>query len=293
VGLADVTACSGAVAGWADAAGEGLSGNVFVHDTLGGVDGISYLGKAVPVSYEQLLHRPGLPEQFRTLRLSFVADGVLVKEVEFEYGGSVSLRQIPPVPEKDGYTGSWPEYDFSRLYYSATLEAVYTPREGALAAKPTRDDSPMAIVLVEGDFDRNTEVLLNPYKGELPQWENGQLLEAWTMRLSELGEGESYSLRYLPPAAEWGHRLEIYVLRDDTWQIVDTENAGSYRSFQCTENLVTFACVDVKEDHSPIYIGAGAGAAVLLGLVLMAGHRRRKKKKAAAAAAQQSEAQES
>ena len=289
VGLADVTACSGAVAGWADAAGESLSGNVFVHDSLGGVDGISYLGKAVPVSYEQLLQRPDLPEQFRTLHLSFVADGVLVKEVAFEYGGSISLRQIPPVPEKEGYTGAWPEYDFNSLYYSATLEAVYTPREGALAAKPTRDDSPMAIVLVEGDFDRGTEVLLNPYKGELPVWADGQLLEAWTMRLSELGEGQSYSLRYLPPKVAWGHRVEIYVLRDGTWQQIQTENAGSYRSFGCQENLVTFAAVDVKEDHTALYAGIGGGAAALLGLVLMLGHRSRKKKKAAAAA-QQSEA---
>ncbi len=292
VGLADVTACSGAVAGWAETGGEGLSGNVFVHDSLGGVDGISYQGKAVPVSYEQLLQRPGLPEQFRTLHLRFVADGVLVKEVAFEYGGGISLRQIPPVPEKDGYTGAWPEYDFSKLYYSATLEAVYTPREGALAAKPTRDDSPMAIVLVEGDFDRRTEVLLNPYKGELPQWTDGQLLEAWTLRLSELGEGQRYSLRYLPPAVAWGHRLEIYVLRDGAWQLVETESAGSYRSFGCSENLVTFAAVDVKEDQSPIYIGAGAGAAALLGMILLGGHRRRKKKKtAAAAAAQPSEEQ--
>lgn len=289
VGLADVTACSGAVAGWADASGESLSGNVFVHDSLGGVDGISYQGKAVPVSYEQLLQRQGLPEQFRTLHLRFVADGVLVKEVAFEYGGSINLRQIPPVPEKEGYTGTWPAYDFSRLYYSATLEAEYTPREGALAAKPTRDDSPMAIVLVEGDFDRGTEVLLNPYKGELPAWDDGQLLEAWTMRLSELGEGQGYSLRYLPPEVAWGHRVEIFMLRDGTWQQVQTENAGSYRSFGCQENLVTFAAVDVKEDHTALYAGIGGGAAVLLGLVLIGSHRRRKKKKAAAAA-QQSEA---
>ena len=291
VGLADVTACSGAVAGFADTAGESLSGNVFVHDTLGGVDGISYQGKAVPVSYEQLLQRPGLPEQFRKLHLRFVADGVLVKEVEFEYGGSISLRQIPPVPEKEGYTGAWPDFDYNRLYYSATLEAIYTPREGALAAKPTREGSPMAIVLVEGDFDRSTEVLLNPYMGEAPEISQGQVLELWTMRLSELGQGESYSLRYLPPEVAWGHRVEIYVLRDGMWQPVQTESAGSYRSFRCEENVVTFAAVDLKEDHTALYAGIGGGAAVLLGLALAVGHGRRKKKKAAAAAAQQSEEQ--
>ena len=149
----------------------------------------------------------------------------------------------------------------------------------------------MAIVLVEGDFDRNTEVLLNPYKGEIPEWGDGQLLEAWTMRLSELGEGQSYSLRYLPPEVAWGHRVEIYVLRDGAWQAVGAENAGSYRSFRCEESVVTFAAVDVKEDHTILYAGIGGGAAVLLGLALIGGNRRRKKKKAAAAASQQSEEQ--
>ena len=282
VGLADVTACSGAMAGWADAAGESLSGNVFVHDTLGGVDGISYQGKAVPVSYEQLLQREGLPEQFRKLHLSFVADGVLVKEVEFEYGGSISLRQIPPVPEKEGYTGAWPDYDYSALYYSAVIEAVYTPREGALASRNTREDSPMAIVLIQGDFDRNTELLLNPYTGEAPQPEDGQVLETWVMRLSKLEEGQSYSLRYLPPELERGRSVEIYVLRDGQWVLTDTEQTGSYLSFDCDESTVVFSAVEVQKDRTGLYLGAGITAAAVLVLALAISARKRKRKKTAA-----------
>ena len=40
VGLADITACSGAIAGWADPESGGLTGNTFVHKSLGAVDGI-------------------------------------------------------------------------------------------------------------------------------------------------------------------------------------------------------------------------------------------------------------
>lgn len=288
VGLSDVTACSGAIAGFAEKEGEALQGNFFVHETLGGVDGISYSEKAYPISYEDLLTREELPEQFRTLHLRFVADGVLVGEVSFEYGGSINNSQIPAVPEKEGYTGTWPEYDYSALYYSATIEAEYTPREGALAASYTREGSPMAVVLVEGDFDRRTQVMLARYEGELPAVENGTVLEAWTMGLTQLEEGQTYSLRYLPPEAERGSSVQLYLLQDGQWVPVETEKAGSYLSLPCSERSVSFAAVQLRQNDTRLYLGIGAAAAgALIFAVALLG--RRKKKKAALEAAAKAE----
>lgn len=280
VGLDDVTACSGAIAGWADMEGDAVSGNYFVHESLGAVDGISYSGKAVPLSYEELLEREDLPEQFRTLHLSFIADGELVGEVEFAYGGSISTDQIPAVPEKDGYTGAWPAYDYRALYHSAVIEAVYTPREGTLAVRQTREDSPMAIVLVEGDFDKGTEVLLTNFHGDDPDVE-GKVLEKWVVHLTRLEEGQSYSLRYLPPALDRGHRTEIYILRDGVWSKADTGAAGSYVSFDASDSTVVFSAVDVKNEGIGLYVVAGS--AVLALLILGAALKRRGRKTAAAA----------
>ena len=278
VGLADVTACSGAIAGFAEKEGEALQGNFFVHETLGGVDGISYSEKAYPISYEELLTREALPEQFRTLHLRFVADGVLVGEVSFEYGGSISASQIPAVPEKEGYTGTWPEYDYTALYYSATIEAEYTPREGALAASYTREGSPMAVVLVEGDFDRRTQVMLASYEGELPVVENGTVLEAWTMGLTQLEEGQSYSLRYLPPELERGSSVQLYLLQDGQWGPVQTQKAGSYLSMPCSERSVSFAAVQIRQTDSRLYLGIGAAAAgALLFAAALLGRRKKKR----------------
>ena len=285
VGLSDVTACSGAIAGFAEKEGEALQGNFFVHETLGGVDGISYSEKAYPISYEDLLTREELPEQFRTLHLRFVADGVLVGEVSFEYGGSINTSQIPAVPEKEGYTGTWPEYDYSALYYSATIEAEYTPREGALAASYTREGSPMAVVLVEGDFDRRTQVMLARYEGELPAVENGTVLEAWTMGLTQLEEGQTYSLRYLPPELERGSSVQLYLLQDGQWVPVETEKAGSYLSLPCSERSVSFAAVQLRQNDTRLYLGIGAAAAgALIFAVALLGRRKRKKAALEAAA---------
>ena len=103
VGVMGATACGGAIAGYADMNGGGVvDGNSFVHETLGAIDGISYNGRATPISYERSLAVPGIPDEFRTLTLRFVADGETVKELSFSYGDSIDESEIPAVPEKDG-----------------------------------------------------------------------------------------------------------------------------------------------------------------------------------------------
>lgn len=140
----------------------------------------------------------------------------------------------------------------------------------------------MAIVLIQGDFDRNTELLLNPYTGEAPQPEDGRVLETWVMRLSKLEEGQSYSLRYLPPELERGRSVEIYVLRDGQWVLTDTEQTGSYLSFDCDESTVVFSAVEVQKDRTGLYLGAGITAVAVLVLALAIGAKKRKRKKTAA-----------
>ena len=288
VGVREPGAFCGAIAGWADAEGEALSGNVFVHQDLGGVDGVSYQGKATPVSYAQLLRRQGVPEQFRQLRLSFVADGELVKELFFEYGGSVDPAQVPAVPEKEGYTGDWSSHSWSGLFHSAVIEAVYTPRQGALASKQVRDDLPMAIVMLSGDFESGTELSLREFRGEDPALEEGQVREKWIVQLSRHEEGARYDLRYLPPAVERGHRIDLYVLTDDGWQKVDTVKTGSYLSFEQDQARVVFCAVEQRDLSRNTWILVGAcAAAVLLGATVAIVNGRHRKKKAAAASAEE------
>ena len=91
----DVTACCGAIAGWADMSAGLVENNVYSHPSLGAVDGISYEGKAQALDYESLLKTEGLPSEFGELKISFVADGELVAELPFDYGGSIDESQLP------------------------------------------------------------------------------------------------------------------------------------------------------------------------------------------------------
>ena len=80
------------------------------------MDGISYQDKAQAIAYDQLLEQEGLPKPFRELKLSFVADGKTVAELPFTYGGSIDPADLPEVPEKRGYSGSWAPYDYSFFF---------------------------------------------------------------------------------------------------------------------------------------------------------------------------------
>ena len=136
----------------------------------------------------------------------------------------------------------------------------------------------MAVVLVEGDFDRRTQVMLASYEGELPVVENGTVLEAWTMGLTQLEEGQSYSLRYLPPELERGSSVQLYLLQDGQWGPVQTQKAGSYLSMPCSERSVSFAAVQIRQTDSRLYLGIGAAAAgALLFAAALLGRRKKKR----------------
>ena len=280
VGVTGATACGGAIAGYADMNGEGVvDGNSFVHETLGAIDGISYNGRATPISYEQLLAVPGIPDEFRTLTLRFVADGETVKELSFSYGDSIDESEIPAVPEKDGYSGHWADYDYSALYFSDVIEAEYSYKRATLAVENTRAGSPMSIVLVEGSFNDGSQAMLNEYVGDDPHTD-GTVLEKWVLRIDDMDEDTaagSYSVRFLRPELEHrSHKLEIYTFDGTDWTRVSTRSSGSYTVFDCNSDTVVFAAVETRGTPVWVWVGVGVLAAAAVGAFAVL--RRRKSK---------------
>lgn len=287
IGLTEqVSACAGAIAGWADMTVEdNISGNSFVHESLGAVDGISYSGKAEPVSYDSLLETEGLPEAFSQLKLTFMADGQVVKEIGFSYGGAVNPEDIPDVPEKKDFSGSWPEYDYSALYFSDTIEAVYTSKQAAMAVDKQREGSPMSMVLVEGTFPDGASVLLNEYSGSGPALQEGTVLEQWVLRINgseeEIG---SYAVHYLPPALEKSsHKVDIYTYDGSSWTKANVRSNGSYTVFDGSGDTVVFCAVESSGGSLTVLLIAGACALAAAGIVTAVLIVKRKKARAQSA----------
>lgn len=137
-----------------------LYGNYYVNELEGGIDGIGYTGGAEPVEYDRLCLIEGLPNAFTSFTVIFQAEGKELASYTCRYGDSLSAEQIPAIPEKEGYYGVWPEFDFGHVTSNRVLEAVYKKWVGSIAGSET-DDNGMALLLVEGEFLPESELLIS------------------------------------------------------------------------------------------------------------------------------------
>jgi hypothetical protein len=270
VSVGDVTACCGSIAGWADMSVEdGIENNVYVHPWLGAVDSISYKGRAEAVEYDELLKMDGVPENFSRLEISFVADGRLVAQVPFNYGGSIDKSDLPEVPEKNGYSGSWGDYDFTELYLSDTVEAVYTSRQGTVAVDASEGDGSKSTVLVEGDFDSKAKLNLREFTDEV-EIDGGTVLEAWVLDISGSSKIQgNYSVHYLTPELNRKtDKLELYSYVDGQWVPLETKTNGSYQVFDWDGNSLVFCALEVESKvNTALIIGGGVLALAAVGAV--------------------------
>ena len=115
---------TGAIAGEAKDL-EDIRGNSFINTGWAGIGGISYEGRAVPVSYDDMKKSAGLPEDFLEFTIKFRANGSLIKTVPFTFGEDLSNLVLPEIPEKDGFYASWPDTDLSHMTFSTVVEAEY------------------------------------------------------------------------------------------------------------------------------------------------------------------------
>lgn len=191
--------------------------------------------------------------------LTMIADAIT--------GSGIPDEEIPPVPEREGCTGHWPEYDYSALYFSDVIEAVYIPEQTTMAAETVREDSPMSILLVEGRFEDGACVRMTEYSDAGPEIAQAKVLEKWVMHIDTLDDTncESYSVRYLPPKTGRRTGLDIYMLVDGEWNKVPTGISGSYLTFDCSGDTAVFCAVESEKRISPLLVGGGIVGAGVVG----------------------------
>lgn len=223
------TECIGTIAGKAE--GE-IANNYYVHDTIAAIDGISYKGKASPLSYEKLLEVEMLPEAFRKFHLTFIAEGNIIKKIPFNYGDSFDLSLLPQVPPKDEHDYQWEDFNAENMIFSRTIEAVYTPLRTVLSSDFMRVDESLPLFLAEGNFGKDVKLKVSPADRDAKKNETSadKIVETWKVEL-EGGEDQDVNstLRFLMP--ETKTKLKLWRLTDNRWEKIESSINGSYMVF--------------------------------------------------------------
>lgn len=275
VTITDAGRMTGAVAGKLDEEGI-MSRNRFVDTGLCGIDGISYLNKAEPVTYEDLIADAGTPARFRTFRINYRAEDRNVASVTVAYKSRIQDAPVPEVPEKKGYYGRWIMPETDTVLFDITIEAEYIPYATTIASTAMRD-SVRSVVLAEGIFEHDASVEAENMESEdgKEQWRIKLNTGTLTSRQSE-GETVSYVYRFIPPVGWNDVTLTIDNGKECRTAEWTRDNSACVFETEDTEFVLTAVCK--KSEFPWKQMTTGAVFCVLTAaLVLILVRRVRKK----------------
>lgn len=248
-----------------------------VKTDLGGIDGISYETLAKPLLEDEFFVLDNLPDMFKKQTLRFVYDSGSSQNIVLDYGTRIEVADIPAVPKKTGYRGTWENYDeliSSKLVFDATFKTIYTPLSITAQSRDMRNEiSP--ILLAEGEFTTDNTIKLANYDVPIALTADQTLVEAFSYTLPN--SNSAITLHYLPPSDIKTDHLSIFVQNEDnTWRKVDNTLLGSYFVFSVNENDIAFAAVYEKPNYVfyNVIVGSVIGLLIIVALII----RIRKKK---------------
>ena len=252
-------------------------GNIYMSlsQDLGAIDGISFQGKAEPMPPEKFRQQPDLPEEFQNTTLIFEGENNVRTRLVLPTGSVLRTVDIPPVPKKEGFTGSWENiqhFEGKRIYFDSTIQPVYTPHRITICSPQQRSNG-RPVMLAEGVFPDISQIDLKAL--ENPVLEGRKILETW--ELPFFSNEETTVLHLNLPEDTGPERLALLVRREDgSWQEISHTVNARYLVFEAAPGD-TAVCVELLPDRSwirPLVLTA-AGAAVLIPILIL-----KKKKKA-------------
>ncbi|MDO4989582.1 MAG: GLUG motif-containing protein [Eubacteriales bacterium] len=282
---------AGAVAGGSEGV---YADNYFVPAGWAGMDKLSIHGKAEPMDFASFASVEGLPEECRSFTLSFVVDGVTVKELPFSYGDSFDRSVFPQVEKRDGAYAVWDRTDLTNLRFDTVVTAEYRMDETVLRSALSREDG-RAAVYVDGQFQSgdslSLEVLeipdnaIDSFRGDWKQTVREQLDSFfrdhepdWSvcvgveemLRLCFPDDGtDMHTVRYLTPDARTvNHRL--YLRSGDGYERVHPGTFGSYYTVEVRGTEAELVLVDtIQSWWIAAYIAGGLLVLALLTVLVV------------------------
>lgn len=263
--------------------GAKVVGNYYVGDDIHGIDDISYIGVAEPISYEDLLTVEQLPTQFWHLKVIYKIEDTYLGSEEVKYGEKLDRLSFPQIPAKEGFYGMWPDVSDQQMRGTFVVEAEYKDNVTVVQSSGDQDDTEEGTwkkpyALVEDIFTEDT--ILNVKIGDMtpPEEAAGKQSVVYEVTLENGGikETDSFALRVLNPYED----AVVYGYLDGVWTELESKSRGQYLQVDMTGTQAYFCIVEEKANMMLI-VGsiAGAAAAVIFLIIIIKKAKALKKKK--------------
>lgn len=258
--------------------------NYYVGDAVYGIDNISYVGEAEPISYQELLKTEGLPGEFRHLKVVYRVDDFFLGEQEVKYGESLSGLHYPELPEREGYYGVWPDCSGQVMKGNLVLQGEY--RDNVLVVESqekekqsTEEAYEFPYGLVGQTFTEDTRLDVQRIQMSPPQQaaEREYVVYQVTVTDSGLEDGETLAVRLLNPYED----ALIWEWRDNAWVQLESMSRGRYLQVQMAGDQGIY-CVSENRSYTVVIVAGAAAAAaavILLALLVRGFILKRKRKK--------------
>lgn len=245
-----------------------LRGNLYSiqREDPGGIDGVSYQGKAEGLQQQEFQRVTNLDPMFKTVTIRFCFEDGQVVTRRVKTGQELTAARIPEIPRKEGYTACWKgleEADLSQIWFDMYFDAEYISKISVIATEQMRGQQPL--LLMEGSFAETGGISLfgTNHRPELA--EGLYLAECWEVRFDNSG------------VATWG-RVLVPQTQADVWHILVQTQDGTWEERTCrTEDSYLIFGMDGTEtalaiagENKPVWYWYAAGTGVLaLGIVLI------------------------
>ena len=276
--VSEAESLSGAIAG--EVSDEySIEDNIFCSETLGGIDRISYRGMAEPVTYEELLQTENIPEEFGSIRVTFITDDEEMGTVKVAYGDTLTYEDYPkPYVERSDYI-NWETDTIEDIITDMEIEGEVSKLLTTISGTQLRGNG-QSVILVDGSFREGQTLSTKEYK-DVPESADvtanvrNRLIERWELSIPDDKEA-SHNIRLQCPDND--KRYDIYVGDGNTYYPVDTEEMGMYKIFEAKGNEISILIID-KSRNKIVYIAAGviAAAAAAISVLIVVRKKRRKK----------------
>jgi hypothetical protein len=253
-------------------------GNYYVDDELYGIDNISYVGVAEPLTYNELLEVENLPTNFWHPQVIYKIEDTYLGSQEVGYGKKLDNLTYPTIPEKEGYYGVWPDVTDEKMKGVVVVEAEYVDNVTVVQSSGVEEGKPLAFI--EDRFTKDTVLIAKMSIFAPPTEVRDKQNVVYELSLVDdmVSDDDTFQVRLLNP---YGDDVAVYGYIDGAWTELESKVRGQYIQVEMKGTSEYFCIVNNKSGNIiKIIVAALAAVIVIIVIVLIKkGILRRKNKK--------------